>query len=91
MQSSRGQEFEIEYRIVTQDGAVRWLRDRGFPIRNQCGQIYRMGGVAEDITDRKEADDRLKASSDQLRALSASLHRRARRRPRGSLARSMTS
>ena len=32
-----------------------------------------MGGVAEDITDRKEAEDRLKASSEQLRALSASL------------------
>jgi PAS domain S-box-containing protein len=73
MQSHQGQEFEIEYRIVTKDGAVRWLRDRGFPIRNQQGQIYRMGGVAEDITDRKEAGDRLKASSDQLRALSASL------------------
>jgi PAS domain S-box-containing protein len=73
MQSAQGQAFEIEYRIVTKDGAVRWLRDRGFPIRNQWGQIYRMGGVAEDITDRKEAGDRLKASSDQLRALSASL------------------
>ncbi len=52
---------------------MRWLRDRGFPIRNQSGQIYRMGGVAEDITERKEAEDRLKASSEQLRALSASL------------------
>jgi PAS domain S-box-containing protein len=68
-----GQEFEIEYRIMGRDGEVRWLRDRGFPIRNQSGQIYRMGGVAEDITDRKEAEDRLKAGSEQLRALSASL------------------
>jgi PAS domain S-box-containing protein len=68
-----GQEFELEYRIITKDGEVRWVRDRGFPIRNQSGQIYRIGGVAEDITDRKEADDRLKASSEQLRALSASL------------------
>jgi PAS domain S-box-containing protein len=66
-------EFEIEYRIVTKAGDVRWIRDRGFPIRNQSGQIYRFGGVAEDITDRKEAEDRLKASSEQLRALSASL------------------
>lgn len=32
-----------------------------------------MGGVAEDITDRKEAEDRIKASSEQLRALSAGL------------------
>ncbi|MGA2880319.1 MAG: PAS domain S-box protein [Bryobacteraceae bacterium] len=66
-------EFEIEYRIVTQDGDIRWLRDRGFPIRNPSGKVYRIGGVAEDITDRKEAEDRLKASSEQLRALSANL------------------
>ncbi len=73
MQNFGGREFEIEYRIITREGRVRWLRDRGFPIRDQSGQIYRMGGVAEDITDRKEADDHLKASREQLRALSASL------------------
>lgn len=73
MQGIYGREFEIEYRIITKDGEVRWLRDRGFPIRNQSGQIYRMGGVAEDITDRKEAEDRLTATSEQLRALTANL------------------
>ena len=66
MRNPAGREFEIEYRIITKDGDVRWLRDRGFPIRNESGQIYRVGGVAEDITDRKEAEDRLKASSEQL-------------------------
>jgi two-component system sensor histidine kinase UhpB len=73
LETVAGREFEIEYRIIGARGEVRWLRDRGFPIRNQSGQIYRMGGVAEDITDRKEAENRLKASSEQLRALSASL------------------
>jgi PAS domain S-box-containing protein len=68
-----GREFEIEYRIVTKDGEVRWVRDRGFPIRSESGEICRVGGVTEDITDRKEAEDRLKATSEQLRALSASL------------------
>ncbi len=68
-----GREFEIEYRIITKEREVRWVRDRGFPIRDQSGQIYRIGGVTEDITDRKESEDRLKASSGQLRALSASL------------------
>jgi two-component system sensor histidine kinase UhpB len=67
------QEFDIEYRVFHADGSIRWVRDRGFPIRNQSGQIYRMGGVADDITDRKEAEDRLKTSTEQLRALSASL------------------
>jgi len=73
MEQCGGREFEIEYRIVGKEGEVRWLRDRGFPIRDQNGEVYRMGGVAEDITDRKEADDRLMAKREQLRALSASL------------------
>jgi PAS domain S-box-containing protein len=67
------QEFDVQYRVLRADGSVRWVRDRGFPIRNQAGQIYRVGGVMEDITDRKEADDRLKATTEQLRALSARL------------------
>jgi PAS domain S-box-containing protein len=73
MQQSDGQGFEIEYRIFTKEGQYRWLRDRGFPIRNRDGKIYRIGGVAEDITERKQAEERLKASSRQLRALSANL------------------
>jgi PAS domain S-box-containing protein len=68
-----GREFEVEYRIITKDGDVRWIRDRGFPIRDESGAVCRVGGVAEDITDRKESEDRLKASREQLRALSASL------------------
>lgn len=72
--SAQGQEFDIEFRVIRRDGAVRWLRNRGFPIRNENGAVYRMAGVAEDITDRKEAEQRLMASTEQLRALSASLH-----------------
>jgi PAS domain S-box-containing protein len=48
--------FDYEYRITRPDGAVRWIRARGFPIRNGAGAIYRIAGVAEDITDRKSAE-----------------------------------
>jgi PAS domain S-box-containing protein len=68
-----GQAFDVEFRIRRGDGSTRWIRDRGFPIRDESGAVCRMGGVAEDVTDRKEAEDRLKANSEQLRALSASL------------------
>lgn len=68
-----GQEFEIEYRVIDPSGGIRWLRDRGFPIRNSKGEIYRVGGVAEDITERKKAEERVKATTEQLRALSANL------------------
>ncbi|MGF1459271.1 MAG: PAS domain S-box protein [Leptolyngbyaceae cyanobacterium] len=47
---------EVEYRIVRPDGTVRWIRDRAFPIYDDQGQIYRIAGVAEDITDRKSLE-----------------------------------
>jgi PAS domain S-box-containing protein len=31
----KGDDFEIEFRIARADGAIRWIRDRGFPIRDQ--------------------------------------------------------
>ncbi len=68
-----GREFDVEFRVIHASGSVRWIRDRGFPIRDSNGMLSRMGGVAEDITDRKEAEILLKTTSEQLRALSASL------------------
>ena len=42
-------EHDVEYQIVRPDGAVRWIRDRAFPIVNELGQVYRVAGIAEDI------------------------------------------
>jgi PAS domain S-box-containing protein len=46
-------DYDVEYRIIRPDGAVRWIRDRAFPVRNQQGEIYRIVGLAEDITERR--------------------------------------
>ena len=51
-----GQSFDHEYRIVRPDGGVRWIWDRGFPVRNKAGQVVRYVGVAIDITERKRAE-----------------------------------
>jgi PAS domain S-box-containing protein len=50
-------DFDEEYRIVRPDGSIRWIRDRGFPVRNDRGELYRIAGIAEDITDRKRAEE----------------------------------
>ena len=52
----KGEILENEYRIVQQSGAVRWIRDRAFPVRDSAGHIVRIAGVAEDITERKIAE-----------------------------------
>lgn len=49
-------EYDTEYRVVRPDGTVRWIHDRAFPILDEAGRPYRIAGVAEDITARKEAE-----------------------------------
>ncbi len=48
--------YDEEYRIVHPDGSIRWIRDRGFPIRDVHGNVYRVAGLAEDITERRIAE-----------------------------------
>src|SRR5262249_8652005 len=43
--------FSHEYRVVRPDGSIRWIWDRGFPIHDGHGNVYRMAGIAEDITE----------------------------------------
>ena len=62
-----GDEFEEEYRIVRPDGSVRWIWARAFPVRDDRGQVNRFVGVAEDITERKEAEEAVKKSEEQFR------------------------
>ncbi|HEU4749334.1 MAG TPA: EAL domain-containing protein [Gemmatimonadaceae bacterium] len=50
---------ETGYRIIRADGAVRWLRSRRFPVRDSSGNPYRIAGIIEDITERREAEERI--------------------------------
>jgi PAS domain S-box-containing protein len=54
-QTKRGQ-HDKRYRIVRPDGSIRWIRDRAFPIKNEQGQMVRIAGIAEDITDQQKID-----------------------------------
>jgi PAS domain S-box-containing protein len=54
--------FEVEYRVVRPDGSVRWIRDRGFPVKDASGKTYRVVGLAEDITERKKVGEALRQS-----------------------------
>ena len=62
-------EYDEEYRIIRPDGEIRWIRDRGFPIQNEAGEIYRLVGVAEDISDQKLAQEALRESEARFRRL----------------------
>jgi PAS domain S-box-containing protein len=65
----RGENSVCEYRIIRPDGAVRWIRDRGYPLRDETGAIYRVAGLAEDVTERKLAEIDVQASETKFRAV----------------------
>jgi hypothetical protein len=56
--------YDERYRIVRPDGSYRWIRDRAFPIHDSAGLIYRLAGIAEDITEQMEAEERFRRFMD---------------------------
>jgi PAS domain S-box-containing protein len=48
--------YNVEYRIIRPDGETRWIASRAYPIQNRQGEIYRIVGISEDITPRKEME-----------------------------------
>ncbi|MEG5012103.1 PAS domain S-box protein [Microcoleus sp. B4-C5] len=66
-------EKDIEYRIFRSDGQIRWIRARAFPIRNQAGQVYRIVGIAEDISESKQAEKTIRESEERFRQLAENI------------------
>jgi PAS domain S-box-containing protein len=62
-------EYDEQYRVVRPDGSVRWIRDRAFPISDEAGRVYRIAGIAEDITGRKLVEQAIRESEERLQAI----------------------
>jgi PAS domain S-box-containing protein len=54
--------WACEFRIVRQDGAVRWMAGRGQSVNDESGKPARMIGINIDVTDRKLAEEALRNS-----------------------------
>ncbi len=61
--------LDIEYRIARPDGEVRWVRVRGFQVRDAAGVVIRHTGIVTDITDRRQVEAALQESEQRYRAL----------------------
>jgi len=64
-----GQPHDHEYRIFWPDGSIRWIWDRGFPIKDAEGTVSRYVGIAEDITERKRVEAALYDTQEQFHQL----------------------
>ncbi|HRY33752.1 MAG TPA: PAS domain S-box protein [Bacteroidales bacterium] len=61
--------FELEYRIISRDGAGRWVNDFAVIVRDEKGQAKYIRAYLMDINARKEAERQLKQYSEGLHAL----------------------
>ncbi len=60
---------DSEYRIIRPNGEIRWLRDRAFPIKNKQGEVYRVAGIAQDITQEKQAQTEISRNRELREAI----------------------
>src|SRR5581483_9537047 len=60
---------DTEARIRRYDGAYRWFLFRANPLRDEAGRISRWLGTNIDIEDRRQVEDRLRASEGSWRQI----------------------
>jgi len=61
--------FDLEYRIVRPDGSVRWIHTCGEVVLDESGKAVRGIGTALDITERKQAEDKIRESDKQFKSI----------------------
>jgi PAS domain S-box-containing protein len=57
--------FDVEYRLVSTQGEIRWIRGRGRAVFNDQGEPIMMSGSNMDITEVKRAEERVIQAKEQ--------------------------
>jgi PAS domain S-box-containing protein len=62
-------QFRLEYRIITRNGAVRWVNEHSHVERDGAGGVRTFEGIVIDVTERKLADDLIRESRGKYQAI----------------------
>ncbi len=61
--------YKDEYRLTRTDGTIVWVAARGYVVRDADGKVVRVIGVAQDVSEIKQAEQALRASERELRLI----------------------
>jgi PAS domain S-box-containing protein len=61
--------FTLDYRAVRPDGSVIWIHNEAEIIRDEQGRPLKIFGTAQDVTERKQAEQALRESEEKFRNL----------------------
>jgi len=53
----QGSHFDVDFRIVLPDGAIKYVRSTGHPVFNISGDLVEYVGTSIDVTERKRVDE----------------------------------
>jgi PAS domain S-box-containing protein len=62
-------QFRLEYRIMTKEGAVRWVNEHTHVERGASGSVKNFEGIVIDVTERKRAEDAIRESRAKYQAI----------------------
>ncbi len=72
------QAYVIEYRVVHQDGSIRWAREYGQGIFGEAGELLHLDGAVFDVTERRRMEGELRQALDQAKEAMDKLSRQER-------------
>jgi formate hydrogenlyase transcriptional activator len=62
-------DYEVEFRILLPDGSVKYIHTVGHPVLNTSGDLVQFVGSSTDITERKQAEEKIRQSEMELRQI----------------------
>ena len=62
-------DYDVDFRIVLPDGKLKWIHTVGHPVLTSSGDLVQFLGSSTDITERKQAEEKLKEQEMELRQM----------------------